>query len=312
MNFLRKCSWRALWVLALAVAVLHNPVASASAVSESSGQEKEYLKTVYSKMAAVDSAHFDILMQAVTPMGQVDLTMAGEGKAEPMAYKSDIKISYRDLQNKENTMVVKQYIEQDKDQMTCYSFFNEKWIKQVVPYVDPLGHKPSAAAKAKMTQAMLELIKDVKTQEETPAYKDLAITLDGAKLGSFVQSVLQQGNHQNKELLTMQQEPMIQAALQNLGDMKYTLRVDKHTDLVTETKMDLTDPVRKSATAFLAASAMKPEAKAGLKDFLAKSTLQVQVKYSKINAVDKVEIPQAVREQAQEVKIAEQPESVKA
>jgi len=310
MNFLRKLNWRVVFVLAMAFAALNNPAVLAS--PEPSGQEKEYLKTVYSKMAAVDSAHFDILMQAVTPMGQIDFTIAGEGKAEPMAYKSDIKISYRDLQNKENTMVVKQYIEQDKDQMTCYSFFNEKWIKQVVPYVDPLGQKPSAAAKAKMTQAMLELIKDVKGQEETSAYKDLAITLDGAKLGSFVQSVLQQGNHQNKELLAMQQEPMIQAALQNLGDMKYTLRVDKNTDLVTETKMDLTEPIRKSANAFLAVSAMKPEAKAGLKDFLAKSTLQVQVKYSQVNAVDKVEIPQAVREQAQEVKIAEQPESVKA
>ena len=86
------------------------------------------------------------------------------------------------------------------------------------------------------------------------------------------------------------------------GDIKYNVKVEKATKMITEINIDLTEPIRKGAGLFL--NIGNPKNKAEIEDFLAKSTLDMQVTYSKCNQVDAIEIPQDVRDNAQEFKPA--------
>ena len=293
---LRKINWRVALIWGLLFVVMSNSFAFAD---EKLPPEKAYLNDVYKNMMDVHNLHYDLAIKAETPMGEVKVAINGEGQEKPLSYKHNINIWYRDTKNKENTVMLKQYIEENQGNLVFYSLSNEKWIKQIVPIGPFLSKELSADEKVSARMDMLQLMKSVKLKKETPSYKYMEITLDSMQISDAMGAAVKLNNVQDKDILSA--VAVGRLGLLAAGDIKYNVKVDKATKLVKEIDIDLTEPIRKGAGLFVEIG--NPKDRIQIEDFLTKSTLNMQITYSKYNQVDPIEIPQDVRDNAKDVKL---------
>ena len=303
-RFLRKINWGVALVWGLLFVAMNSSFVFAA---EKLSSEKAYVSDVYENMMDVTSLHYDVAIMAETPMGEVKTAITGEGREKPLSLTHDINIYYRDMQNQEKTVTLKQYIEQKQGELVVYSLSDETWTKQISPIDPSLAKKLSADEKKSDRMNMLQLIKEVKLKKETPSYKYMEITLDSVQISEAVSADAKLKTPQNKELLS--RAAIVRLGFLAVGDIKYTIKVDKATKLVQEVDMDLTEPVRKGAGLFL--DLINPKDRAVIEEFLTKSTLKMQVIYSQYNQVAPIEIPQDVRDNAKEPEPAGKPAPAK-
>lgn len=296
MKFMRKINWG----LALVWGLLFMTMGSSFAfASEKLSPEKAYLSDVYQNMMEVNSLHCDITVQADTTMGQMKAVINGDVQSNPLGYKSDISIWTRDMKDKELTIPMKQYAEENPSGLVFYSMANDKWIKQIIPGWSSLSKKDLSADEKNAAQVnLLQMMKSVKIQRETPAYKYIDVTLDSMQISDAMAAAVQKNNAQEKD--TMRMAAIGRMFLLAAGDLTYTVKVDKATKMVKEVDMDLTDPIRKGSTLFL--DIVQPKSRAQMEDFLTKSTLSMQIIYSNYNKIDPIVIPQEVKDTAMEYK----------
>lgn len=294
MGFLRKFNWGAALLGSFLFVAMHTSFAFAA---EKLPPEKAYLYDVYKNMDKISSVHYDISLKAETPMGTVETVINGEAQEKPLGMKNDATITYRDMLNNENTMLIKQYVEQYQGNLMMYMYYNQTWVKQMLP-IDPVMKANLAADEKASSQAeMLQFIKSVKLIRETPAFKYIEVTLDTIKVSDAIAATIKQDQMQNKE---MQQAAAVgRLALLAAGDIKYTVKVNKATKMIKDLEMDLTEPIRKGAGLFL--DIAEPKGRAAIEEFLAKSTLSMQASYSTFNQIDPIEIPKEVRDHAKDI-----------
>jgi hypothetical protein len=296
MGFLRKINWGVALVWGLLFVVMNSSFAFAD---EKLPPEKAYLNDVYKNMMDVNNLHYDVAIQSETPMGEVKVAINGEGQEKPLSYKHDINIYYRDIKNTENTVMLKQYIEQNQGNLVLYSLINEKWFKQIAPIDPSLNKELSADEKVSARMDMLQLMKSVKLKKETPAYKYMEITLDSMQISDAMGAAVKRDNAQDRDMLKA--VAIVRLGLLAAGDIKYNIKVDKATKMIKEIDMDLAEPIRKGARLFLDIG--DPKERTIIEDFLTKSTLNMQITYSKYNQVGPIEIPQEVQDVAKEIKL---------
>lgn len=296
-EFLRKINWGVALVWGLLFVAMSSSLAFAA---EKLPPEKAYLNDVYKNMMDVNSLHYDVAIKAETPMGEMKGTINGEAQEKPLSYKQDINMWYRDAKNKENTVTLKQYMEQNQGNLVSYLLSNETWIKQIVPIDPSLIKELSADEKTSARMDMLQLMRSVKLKRETPSYKYMEITLDSMQISDVMGAAVKLNKVQDKDMLSAVAAGRL--ALLAAGDIKYNVKIDKATKMVKEIDMDLAEPIRKGAGLFLAI--VNPRERTEIEDFLTKSTLSMQVTYSKYNQVAPIAIPQDVRDSAKEVKPA--------
>jgi hypothetical protein len=295
MGFLRKINWGVILVWGLLFVAMSS--SSVFAV-EKLPPEKAYLNEVYKNMMNVKKLHYDVAIQAETPMGEVKVAINGEGQEKPLSYKHDMNIWFRNVKNNENTVMLKQYLEQNQGNLVLYTLSNEKWIKQIVPIIPSWNKELSADEKVSDRMSMLQLMKSVKLIKETPAYKYIEITLDSMQISDAMEAAVKLDNAQDKDMLKT--IAIVRLGLLAAGDIKYNVTIDKATKMVKEIDIDLAEPIRKGAGLFLEIG--NPKDRAQTEDFLTRSTLNMQITYSKYNQVDPIEIPQDVRDNATEFK----------
>lgn len=298
LGLLRRTHWGIALVLSLLFVAVSSPFAFAAA--EKLPPEKAYLNDVYKNMMDIKNMHYDVTVTSETPLGEINAAINGEFQEKPLSYKHDITITYRDVKNTENTMLLKQYVEQNQDNLVMYLLSNEKWMKQILPLSPSLTKELSAAEKASARMTMMQLIKAVKLTKETPSYKYLEITLDSMQISDAMEAAVKLNNAPDKEMLRMIAAGRL--GLLAAGDIKYNVKIDKATKMVTGIDMDLAAPIRKGAGLFL--DITNPKSRTAIEDFLTKSTLNIQITYSQYNQVGPIEIPQSVRDTAIEVKPA--------
>jgi len=293
-GFLRKLNWGVVLIWGLLLVATNSSFAFAV---EKLPPEKAYLNDVYKNMMDVKSLHYDVAIKAETPMGEVQTAINGEVQEKPLLLKNDINICYRGMLNKENTVLLKQYVEQNQGNLVMYLLSNETWIKQMIPIGPSMNTKLSEDEKVSAQMNMLKFIKSAKLTKETPSYKYIEVTLDTIQISDAVGATVKLNNAQDQEMLRA--VAIGRFGLLSAGDIKYNVKVDKATKMVKEIDMDLTEPIRKGVSLFL--DIANPKNRTAIEDFLTKSTLNMQITYSKYNQVDPIEIPQDVRDNAKEV-----------
>jgi hypothetical protein len=232
-------------------------------------------------------------------MGEVEAVINGDVQEKPLLIKQDLNFSYRDMLNNEKTVLLKQYVEENKDKLEMYMLSDGIWTKQILPIGPALSKELSADEKVAARMNMLQLMKSVTLKKETPAYKYMEITLDTMQISDAIGADATLKNTQDKGMLTA--IALGRLGLLATGDLKYSVKIDKATKMVKEIEVDLTEPIRKGAKLVLDIG--NPKNKATIEEFLGKSTLNMQVTYSKYNQVAMIPIPQDVRDNAKEVKL---------
>lgn len=267
--------------------------------AEKSSDEKDYLGAVYQNMMEIKSLHYEAQMDASLPIGKLQGVMIGDAQENPLCYQHDLNLLYCDEKKVEHKFSAKQYIEEDEGVLTSYLQSNDKWIKQTMPLTKAMHQKMSRQEQETALKSMLGMIKNVSLSRETPSYKYMEITLDAVKISDAVEAAVKQEN--KKQPAEVERGFAIgRLALLAAGDIKYQVKIDKGSQMITEVNMDLTEPIRKGADLFVAAGA--PKDRQQMQTFLAQSTLTLQVKYSNYNAVANIVIPQQVKDQAVEAK----------
>ncbi|MEG6586796.1 DUF6612 family protein [Dendrosporobacter sp. 1207_IL3150] len=295
-GFLRKINLGVALVWGLLFVAMNSSFAFAA---EELPPEKAYLNEVYKNMMDVNNLHYDMAIKAITPMGEVQAAINGEVQENPLTIKQDINLCYRDEQNKENKVMLKQYIEQNHGNLVMYLLSDGKWIKQIVPIDPSLNKKLTADEKVSARMDMLQLLKSVKLKRETPSYKYMEITLDSIQISDAIGAAVKQNNAQDKDIVSA--IAVARLGLLAAGDIKYNVKIDKTTNMIKEIDIDLTEPIRKGAGIFL--DIANPKDRTKIEDFLIKSTLNMQITYSKYNQVGPLEIPQDVQNNAKEIKL---------
>ncbi|HWR39545.1 MAG TPA: DUF6612 family protein [Patescibacteria group bacterium] len=298
-KFLQPINWKPAVLWGLLLVVLYSPAVRA----EENPADRAYLRDVYKNMAGISSVHYDVAIKGDSTMGDVQLGASGDLRDKPLKFSQELSLVYHDLLGKETQFKVQQCGEADQENLVVYMLHDGQWVKQTVPVGPVLGKVPSEAEKAATLEEMLQLIKSVKTIQETPAYKSLEITLDTMKLSDTIAATVQLQAQKTEDSLQADQikqaSALIRMALLAAGDIKYTVKVDKASKLVKETEMDLTDPIHKGAGLFLNMAPAKDREE--ISDFIKKATLTLKVNYSKYNQAVSIEIPQEARDTAQEV-----------
>ena len=298
---LQKRNWGIAVLWSLLMVLLYNPIA----LAEENTVDRTYLRDVYKTMASVRSVHYDITAKGDSPKGDLQLAASGDLQGNPLKFKQDLSFLYHDLLNKETRFAVKQCGEADQENLVVYMLQGDKWLKKTVPVGTALSKAPTEAERTAAQEEMMQYLKLVKTTRETPSYKTLEITLDAMKLSDAMEVAMQQ---QAQKIVDPKQGEELKkaAALMRIGllaagDIKYTVKVDKATKMIKEIEMDLTGPIRKGASLFLNLAPAKDREE--INDFIQKSTLNLQVTYSKFNQTGPVDVPQEAKDTAREIEV---------
>lgn len=297
-GFLRKINWAVVLVWGLLFVATNSSFVFAA---EKLTPEKIYLNDVYKNMMDVNNLHYDIGIKAETPMGEVQAVINGDVQEKPLIVKQDLNFCYRDVVNNEKTVLLKQYIEENQDNLEMYLLSDKTWTKQILPIGPSLSKELSADEKVSARMKMLQLMKSVTLKKETPAYKYMEITLDTIQISDAIGADVTLKNMQDKGKDMLTAVALGRLGLLATGDIKYIAKIDKATKMVKEIEVDLTEPIRKGAKLVLDIG--NPKNKATIEEFLIKSTLNIQVTYSKYNQIDTIKIPQDVRDNAKEMKL---------
>lgn len=300
LKFIQKINWTMALAFAFVLAAMSSSFAFAAAIPE-----KVYMDEVYKNMVDVKNLHYAFDLAADTPMGQMKATGECDLQTGPVAYQNDMNIWFRDQTGKEVTVPMKQYAEESQGNFTVYTMQNKEWIKQTMPVGKEFGKQLSSSDKGDLQKMMLELVKEVKLQRETPTYKYMEVTLDSARLSDMMDMAMK-GNAAKTtdaaERMMAQSAAMARMAILSAGDITYVAKIDKKSKMITQIDMDLTEPIRKGASLFL--DMAQPKEKEQVKDFLSKSTLTMTVVYSKCNQIGPVVVPQEIKDTAKEYKPA--------
>lgn len=209
---------------------------------------------------------------------ELDIVVQGDCdvQAKPLFLKNVITVSVKadKMQNQQN---VTQYIVQDGEQMTVYSQVNQKWVKQVIPVPVP---KEVKKADYHQQFSHVSLLKDT---GDSSVYE---VTVEGKYLQETFSKAMSSSGTANLKGLEM--------LFNNLGDIKYTVSINKKENMVSGMNMDLSNVLAGvvNNVVTMPGVTMTEEQKAMLKEVLSNLKLDIAIQFSQVNNVKGIVIPE--------------------
>lgn len=274
--------------------------------AQAADADKAYLQSVFENMARLNGSAFSAQAGLETPMGNFTMLMNGEVKMTPFGYKGDMKMQYRDMKDKEMAMVVQQYsLCETPGILSVYTKMNGEWMLQKMPYAG-LSAQDVKISPEKAAQEQMAMLKSCTLVSDTADSREYLCRMDEKKIHEIVDKVFQnQKEIKDPELVknSEQQAKFIREVMSNMGELSYTMKVDKKTQFVTEMNMDLTGWMKNLSSVVASHEPKMTEAKKKeLQDFISKSTLKLQVKYLNHEEPADIVVPDEVKQVAKEVK----------
>lgn len=280
-------------ILALGTVVMHLFISGASAANhqEKIDDGKAYLESVCQEMSQLRGIHGDIAIDIKTPLANLSAVTAMDvydGAEWICKAVTDCTIITPNSQP--NKVQVTQYMQKQAGQLLNYSSTGKQWIKSSVKYDD----------KAAMPDAKIamQLIKAVEIKKQNEELVVLAVVVDMEEVSKFVAKSFDEIARENQadklknSLFTdKKMQEALDKALKNMGDISYTVTIDKSAKHVVNVYMDLTEPVQKSADGVIADMQLTDAQKAAAKLFLQDVKVYIQEDFSQFNQVKPFSVP---------------------
>lgn len=284
------------------------PLQVSAAPSE---EDMQFLKDVYQAENQQNGGAVQQRLTVLSPYAKAAGNVSFYGDWKPaLLLKGEAAGYYITLAGVEKRGQVPFYLEQTEDHMTIYYQLTKNWEKITIP----AKLADVNALMKEQAQEIPALIKDVQNVSEDETQRTMLLTLDGNQLAELIrqaQAVQQKALPANatpeQKKMREQQDKFMELVMTSLGDLEYSITVDKSTKLVTTASMDLTQPAHRIAHAFLASDLMtlKPEQKEVCQCLVDSCQLKLDVTCvnPKTGNPEKVTIPEEVK-QAKEVSMS--------
>ena len=275
------------------------------ATAQAADADKADLQPVFENMARMNGSAFSAQAGLETPMGNFTMLMNGEIKMIPVGYKGDMKMQYRDTKDREMAMVVQQYsLCEAPGILSVYTKMNGQWMLQKMPYTG-LPAQDAKVSPEKAAREQLDMLKSCTIVSDTEDSREYLCRIDEKKMHEIADKVLQSQKESKDPVMVQnsaQQVAFFREVMDHMGELSYTMKVDKKTQLVTEMNMDLTTAMKNLSSVVGAHDPKMTEAKKKeLQNFINQSTLKLQVKYLNHDEPADIVVPDEVKQSAKEI-----------
>lgn len=274
------------FLMAFIIGSLVSPQVMAAENQEIS-DAKAYVQKVNEVMVGLDSYHATVVIDVKTPFANAKIKNSGDFLLKPnFRFKNFSECVMTDLQGKETQMKMLQYMQQSGDQFITYTQTDGKWIKQSMPY------SKEAQRSIYDIASYMNLVKTAEIKAQTAEEITIRLTIDSQILRDLTIQMLK--DSKDKQL------SMLELVFKDMGDISYTISVDKKTNRVTSMDMNLSDLVKKGIVAVIDSADMPMLRKEQIKQLTKDIEVVMHGDNTAFNQAENFEIPQTVIENAVE------------
>ncbi len=267
-------------IMVVMICLLTMVVSVLSASAATNNDSKEYVIQAYEKMNKLNSYHLTIgTVGSMEVQGQtMNIVMNGEAdyQVKPVLFKSVMAMTM-DVNSQKNEQTIEQYMEQVGSQLVIYTKLNGKWVKQVMPYYDPLAEYSN----------YFKAIKSVKQIHETSDDKVFEVVISGKYMQENIKRIMASTGAAKVELPA--------DLFNNLGDFTFAIAVNKETDSVSKITMDMTSFLAQFGKNIAGLKEVPNNQKEMVRAMFNSIKMTTAVTFSQPNSVEKIVIPQEAK-----------------
>lgn len=238
---------------------------------------RETVINAYKHFDSLKSYHMTIdLAASLSYLGKsMSITVNNEADAQvkPLLIRNSLTGAFAADTGKKELKAV-QYMQQVGDRLAVYTNSEKRWSRQILPFFYP----PTDYSD------YLKAIARVKPVRDTSAETVYEVTISWASIRENIEKALASADPKEKALLS--------GLTKDLGDFTYTLTIDKKTATISRIDIDLSGLLVAIGKSIVETLNMPAERKAMLKDTLNSVRLTAAVKFSRIDAVEPIAIPE--------------------
>jgi hypothetical protein len=258
-------------VLCLAAALAAGSVPAAAAPAD----PKETVLAAYANLNALKNYHLAMAQEITMTVGEQRTTMLtaieSDLQAKPLLCRNVVTLTFGS-DTKKNRSTALQYIEKEGDQFAVYTLANNKWVKQYLPFFDPYAEYDH----------FFRAVKSVTLLRDYTATAVYEVTIDGRYFGQTIERTF--------TALSGRKIAIPEETLAGIGDIAYTIAIDKTAAIPARIEIDMSAPV-----AYIAEKILLADLPAGqnttLRQMLTGMRATVAAAFSRPNAVGKIAIP---------------------
>lgn len=272
-------------ILVLCIMTVFVSVCSASdSAPVTNSDPKEIVTAAYQKFLALKNYHMSVATEASLSFQGKSTNIITKGEwdiqAKPMVFKNNMNIimdTASDTITKKTERKVEQYIEESGKQLIVYSKINDQWTRQILPYSNLLNQYDN------YFKAIVSV---------TPVNEDADSTVFEVVESA---SYLKENFDRVMASTGMQKVKLTDDLLKDLGDIKYTVTVDKKTATVSKIDMDLSEFVATIGNNLAESAKVPDNQKEIIRQVLTNMKVVTNIAFSRFGKVDKIIIPPEVK-----------------
>lgn len=238
---------------------------------------RELVNKTSQNMAMLENFHMTLDFTISTLFRDQKINMAAIGEcdiqAKPLRMKNAMTMT-ADFGAKVDKEEFVQYIEHAGDKFVSYTFADNQWVKQLLPYFDQYHEY----------DAYDESIKSVTPFEETDDLIIVDVIVDGDIWRKASERIAASGDMRSAKLMA--------GLFNDLGDITYRMTINKETDTVARIEMDLSDSIIKIIRNFTEPNQLPAADKAVVNGILDNTKVFMSIDISQLNQVPEIVIPQ--------------------
>lgn len=261
------------------LAVFAVSIASAA----STDRAKELVATTQRTMELAKNYHATIAFDTTMTVQGKNIQTKVNGDMDmfvnPLLAKTKMDMSFL-INDKEKSATILQYMEQSGSQALIYSCVDGKWQKQSVPIgtVNP-------------TQGYENYLKQIKSATIVSENQD-SVVIEAVIDGKYLKETLQKntGSLEFAKFTTFADD-----LLRSIGDMTYTITINKKTMTVSEMYMDLSEPLQRFGLILVDGAAMPDDKKEQLREMFRNIQMHMRMTMTQYNEIKPFTIPDEAR-----------------
>ncbi len=235
---------------------------------------REAVITAYNNQNTLQSCHLSYTYEIVMTVGRdttsILTAIESDYNAKPLRYKNAGTLTFQSGRQKDSSPLL-QYIEQDGDRFAVYSRKDGKWVKQYLPSFDPFADYDQ----------YFKIVKSAALLRDYLATAVYEVTIDGRYLGRAMARSL--------GILSGRQAAVPDELAADIGDLTYTVTIDKTAATVSRADVDLTALVAAVSDKLLRSLPAGQEP--AFRQIFRIDKATVTFAFSRFNAVGKIVIP---------------------
>lgn len=271
-------------MILVCITMLVVSVCSASKSTAAANEDpKKMVIAAFEKLNTVKNYH-------VTMENNYTLTYQGEAlnlgvkseadaQAEPLLVKNNMIFTMESTWEKKEKRTM-QYVEENEGQLVAYSYLNNQWTKQVITQFSPLA----------AYEDCFKAIKSVTLLKENAKTRDFAVVVESSYMSNELERMM--------NAVGMQKVKLPKGIFKDIGDLSYTVTINKKTAAITKVNMDLSGLLVNAGENIVESLDLPDEKKMAISEMLATVKASATITFSQINGVDSLQIPPEVKNTA--------------